>query len=139
MNTSMKTPRAPYFLKIGFLALGCVLCAALSQTSDLKAADTGTFRSLDDMAVLPVTTSFEKVADAERGPYVLNVKNTSKDSILVSVKVLLSVADHAEAKARVITDHAIDADQVWSIADLSAGDRVTLTAKGFAPLEITVP
>jgi len=88
---------------------------------------------------LPVTTSFEKVAGTEGAPYVLMVKNTSQDTLTVTAKVLLSVTFHAENKARNLPAQGIEAGKEWKISDLSADDKVILSAPGFATLEVTVP
>jgi len=95
---------------------------------------------LEDKAPsLPLTYSFEKVTDPDTGPYVLNLKNVSGDAIKVSAQVLSSVTFHANSKVRNLPEHAIDPGQVWTITELAATDKVTITAKGFAPLELTVP
>jgi len=73
------------------------------------------------------------------GPYILSLTNTSKNALKVSVKIHLSVSFHANTKDRSISDHVIDPGQVWTIDDLAAADTVTVTADGFAPLELTVP
>jgi hypothetical protein len=120
-------------------AIAVASALALVQVPAARAAGSSTLTSLDDKAPsLPVTTSFAK-ADGEDGPYVLSVKNTSGSSISVSAKVLLSVYFHADSKAKNIPAHAIDAGQTWTIPGLAASDKVTLSADGFAPLELTVP
>lgn len=122
------------------LALGCALSLAFVQVPAAKAADTPVLRPLADKALsLPLTATFEKVTGGESGPYVLKLKNESKDTLKVTTKILLAVAFHADNKARNLPEHSIDAGQVWSIPDLAAGDKVIITAAGFAPLEITVP
>ena len=121
------------------LALACAASFVLVQIPALK-ADTATLRPLADAAPsLPLASSFEKVTGAENGPYVLKLKNTSATAVKASAKVLLSVFSHSDSKARLISDHVVDPGQVWTISDLSAGDKVVVTAAGFAPLEITVP
>jgi hypothetical protein len=114
-------------LRLMALALGLVLLGAPA----LRAADAA--------PALPVTTSFEKVTGAEGAPYVLTIKNTSQDSLTVTAKVLLSVTFHAENKARNLPAQTIDAGKEWKISDLSADDKVILSAPGFATLEVTVP
>jgi hypothetical protein len=126
--------------RTALIALGCALSLALVQTPALKAADPAAPQAPAVKAPsLPVTATFEKVAGAESGPYVLNLKNVSQDALKVSAKILLAVAFHMDSKARIVPAHVIDPGQVWSIADLAAGDRITLTAEGFSPLELTVP
>ena len=114
-------------LRLMALALGLALLAAPA----LRAADAA--------PALPVTTSFEKVAGTEGAPYVLTVKNTSQDTLTVTAKVLLSVTFHAENKARNLPAQGIEAGKEWKISDLSADDKVILSAPGFATLEVTVP
>jgi hypothetical protein len=124
-------------LRTALLAVGCTLGAALLQPAVGKAAD---LHQLDDKAPsLPLSATFDKVSGTEGGPYVLKLKNTSSDSLSVSGKVVLAVPFHGNTKERPIAAHLVEAGQTWSISDLSAGDKVTLTAMGFAPLELAVP
>jgi hypothetical protein len=118
-------------------ALACVL--ALAQAPSARAAD-ATMNSLEDKAPsLPLTASFAKVTDPETGPYVLSLKNTSDGALKVTVKVLLSVYFHADSKARNIPEHAIGAGETWTVPGLAAADKVTVSASGYASLELTVP
>ncbi len=122
------------------IALGCALTLSAAQFQTAKAGETPALRSLDDQAPsMPLTATFDKGTDPDSGPYVLNLKNVSKDAIKVSVRIHLSVAFHANNKNRSVPDHVIDPGQVWTITDLAAGDKITVTADGFAPLELTVP
>jgi hypothetical protein len=126
--------------RTALIALGCACSLAIVQMPALKAADPAAWQPLADKAPsLPLTATFEKVTGAERGPYVLKLKNVSQDTLKVTAKILLSVAFHMGSKHWDLPEHAIDPGQVWSIPDLSAGDKVTLTAQGFAPLELVVP
>ncbi|RXK56804.1 hypothetical protein ESB00_13315 [Oleiharenicola lentus] len=88
---------------------------------------------------LPLKASFEKVASTEGTPFVLHLKNESKDSLKVSGKVLLSVVHHAMDKARAVPEATVAAGASLTIKDLSAEDRVVLTAAGYESLEIRVP
>jgi hypothetical protein len=117
--------------KIAMIALGCTLGLAVVPLPSARAADAA--------PSLPLTATFEKSMDQEGGLYVLNLKNVSSDTLKVTTKVLLSVAFHADSKARNIPEHAIDPGQVWTIPNLAAADKVIITAKDFAPLELTVP
>ena len=127
----------PFAAAMAAIAVVCAL--ALVHGPAARAAGSIPLASLDDKAPsLPVATSFAK-AEGEDGPYVLSVKNTSGSSVSVSAKILLSVYFHADSKARNIPAHAIDAGQTWTIPGLAASDKVTLSADGFAPLELTVP
>jgi hypothetical protein len=93
----------------------------------------------DEAPAIPVSATFEKVADADSGPYVLKLKNTSTDAIELNATVHQSVISHGTAKDRALPAHVVNPCDTWSISDLAAGDKVTVTAKGFAPLELTVP
>jgi hypothetical protein len=124
--------------RTALIALGCAFVFALVQVPALKAADTAAAKSIADKApCLPRTATFETVP-GDSGPHVLNLKNDSKDGIKISVKILLSVAFHGDTKAKNLPEHVIDAGQVWTIPGLAAGDKIIVTAKGFAPLELTV-
>ena len=124
--------------RTALLALACAVSLAFIAAPALQAADAPK-AAADKAPALPVTTSIEKVTGGENGPFVLKVKNVSKDSLKVTAKVLLAVAFHADNKARNVPEHAIAAGQEYSIADLAAADKVVLTAAGFAPLEVAVP
>jgi hypothetical protein len=117
-------------------ALAPVLPQARAAETDRPAG----WQAMDDKAPsLPLTASFDKGTDPNAGPYVLNLTNTSKESLVVEANIHLSVAFHASRKDRKIPNHTIEAGQTWTIADLAAGDKVVLTADGFAALELTVP
>jgi len=135
MKTSKKSSLCSVFCKTALLALGCAFGLALVPSPSLKAADTA---MAEKMQCVPLTATFAKVADAEKAPYVLTLKNDSKDTIKASAKVLLAVAFHAEAKARTIPELVIEAGKSGTIADLAAGDKVVVSAAGFCPLELTV-
>jgi hypothetical protein len=122
------------------IALGCALILTVAQVPAVQAADTAAMKPVADKALsLPLAPTFEKVTTGENGPYELNLKNVSKDAITASAQVMPSVAFHANAKVRNIPDHVIDPGQVWTITELAATDKVVISAKGFAPLELTVP
>jgi hypothetical protein len=119
-------------------ALSCALALSFAQAPSARAAGTAALVPMDDKAPsLPLTATFAK-ADADTGPYVLNLKNTSDGALKVTAKILLSVYFHADSKSRNLPDHAIDPGQVWTIPGLAANDRVTISAAGYAPLELTV-
>lgn len=117
---------------LGSALLICLAPAPAGRAADAPAAG-------DKAPSLPLTASFSKATDPDSGPYLLKLTNTSSASINVSAKVLLSVAYHAESKARLIPAHTVEAGKDWTISGLAATDKVILTAEGFAPLEITVP
>jgi hypothetical protein len=136
-NSTTSSPR-PVVCKTALIALGCVLSLVFLQIPALKAADAAPSCPASKAGCLPLTSTFEKAA-GETGPYLLKLKNNSKDTIKASAKVLLSVAFHADNKARIVPEHAIDPGQTWTIPGLAATDKVTITAQGFSPLELTVP
>jgi hypothetical protein len=136
----MITPKTPTLRSIVLLALGGAIGLALVSAPALRAADSTPLQPRSDQAApLPLTAAFEKVTGGETGPYVLKLTNTSKAAVSVSAKILLSVAFHADNKARTLPEHAIGAGETWTIPDLAAGDKVILTAKDFAPMELVVP
>src|SRR5665213_2321957 len=125
------------YIKSAAVALACAF--TFVQAPAARAAD-ASLKSLEDKAPsLPLSASFAKVADAETGPYVLSLKNTSDGALKVTVKILLSVYFHADSKARNLPEHSIAAGEVWTIPGLAAADKVTVSASGYAPLELTVP
>jgi len=137
----MKSPSIRIaFCNAALLALGCAFCLSVAPIAAAEAADAAVLQRLEDKAPsLPLTYSFEKVADAESGPYVLKLKNVSSDPIKATAQVTPSVTFHANSKVRNVPEHVIDPGQVWTITELAATDKVTVSAKGFAPLELTVP
>jgi hypothetical protein len=140
MITSIISSPRSAVVRTALASLGCAFALAFIQIPSAHAADSATLKPMDDKApMLPLAASFEKVADAENGPYVLSLKNTSDGALTVAAKVLLSVYFHADTKARNIPEHTIDPGKVWTIPGLAATDKVIITATGFAPLELTVP
>jgi hypothetical protein len=135
-NTSLARPA---LRRIALLALGGALVLVATPFSALRAADAPASQPSDKAPSLPLVPTFEKVTSGENGPYVLNLKNVSKDAVTVSAQVIASVTFHATAKTRNLPDHAIEAGQVWTITELAATDKVIISGKGFAPLELTVP
>jgi hypothetical protein len=138
MTPSTPSPFRRASILSALAVLGCALAFAFASAPSARAAGTATLGALGDKAPsLPLTATFAK-ADADTGPFVLNLKNTSDGSLKVTVKILLSVYFHADSKARNLPEHTIDAGQVWTIPGLAASDKVTVTADGYAPLELTV-
>jgi hypothetical protein len=122
------------------LALACACSLALVSVPALSAADSAVLQPLADKApALPLTATFEKGTNTEGAPFVLKLKNDSKASLKVNGKVLLAVVHHAMDKARALPEQTVEAGQVMTVKDLSADDKVLLSAEGFAPLEIKVP
>lgn len=132
MNTLKSPTLRLAVLGTAFLAFAALPVAALSATPDLQPVT-------DQAAKLPVATAFEKTSGGEGGPYVLKVTNTAQTELKVSAKVLLSVAFHADNKARMVPEHTLAAGETWTISDLAAKDEVILTAKDYAPLKVSVP
>jgi len=121
------------------LALACALGLSLVSAPVLSAADAPKKPQAEKAAVLPLTATFGKATGTEGAPFVLKLKNDSKATLKVSGKVLLAVVHHAMDKARVIPEQAVEAGHVMTVKDLSAEDKVVLTAEGYAPLELKVP
>jgi len=140
MITPATSSTRSFMRQTALIILGCAFSLAIVNVPAAKAAGATALQRLEDKAPsLPLTYSFEKVTDPDNGPYVLKLKNVSGDEIKVSAQVLSSVTFHANSKVRNLPEHAIGPGQVWTIAELAATDKVTITAKGFAPLELTVP
>jgi hypothetical protein len=117
-------------------ALGCAFLVACVATPALRAQGDSS-QAAANTPSLPLSASFSKVG-GEDAPYVLTLRNDSAISVTVSARVLLAVAFHADSKARVLPEHAIGPGETWMISDLFKDDRVTVSASGFAPLQLTV-
>ena len=115
------------------LALLCVLSIALLPAPSAIAAE-----KAEHAPALPLTATFEKVKTDQAPPFVLKLKNTSKNPVEVSATILLSVQSHNRDKARKVPAHKIAAGDTWTIDGLAALDKVTVEGKGFAPLELEV-
>jgi hypothetical protein len=124
-------------LRHAALVLGGLLSFAFGAVL-APAADQPVLRALADKApALPVSSTFTKV-EGEKGPYVLAVKNTGAHALKVHVAVVESVKSHAKPRDRK-HEYTIEAGAAASIEELAAGDKVTVSAEGFEPLELTVP
>jgi hypothetical protein len=135
-NAFMKTPAR----LAAALAVAAVLGLPLARTASAATTVPATLQALDDkLPSAPFAVSFDKVTDSEGGPYVLKLKNTSGDAVTASAKIFPSVTIHSDTKERDLPERAVASGEVWSISGLAATDKVTINAKGFAPLEITVP
>jgi hypothetical protein len=141
MTTPALSSLRPALGRTMLLAFGCALGLVIMPVAALNAAESASLQPLaaDKAPALPLSSAFAKGTGTENGPYVLTLTNTSKETLAVTVKVLLSVAFHADNKARNLPEHAIEAGQTWTVPDLAAADKVIVTAKGYAPLELTVP
>jgi hypothetical protein len=132
----MKTPTR----FVATLSVIGVLSLPFARTASAGTAIPASLQALDDkLPSAPLAVSFDKVTDSEGGPYVLKLKNTSGDSVTASAKIFPSVTIHSDTKERDLPERAIASGESWSISGLAATDKVTVVAKGFAPLEITVP
>ena len=140
MNTSNRSRSSlrAVLCSSALLALGCAFVLAIVPTPALRAESGSSQPTADKAPTLPLSASFDKVAGAETAPYVLTLKNDSENPVKASAKVLLVVAFHAESKARNVSEHVIDPGKTWTIAELAKGDRVVVSAEGFAPLSLTV-
>jgi len=134
MNTSKSSHAHRSLGRIVLLALTCALSVVLVPLPFANAAETQAKKA----PPLPVTATFEKVKSDEKPPFVLKLKNDSKQPLEVSVTILLSVMSHNRDKARVIPAHVIPAGETWKVDELAALDKVTVAAKDFAPLELEV-
>jgi hypothetical protein len=136
MNNSIRSSARTGLFSGSLIALGCALLVAFSPA--LKAQATPSQPAADNAPSLPLSASFSKSAGTEDAPYVLTLKNESATAVTASAKILLAVAFHADSKAKCIADHAIGPGETWTISDLAKGDRVMVTAAGFAPLQLSV-
>ena len=138
MNTSTRSSTRAVLCSSALLALGCAFVLALVSAPALR-ADAGSEKPMAcKCPSLPLSASFAKTAGAENAPYVLTLKNDSTSTVKASAKVLLAVAFHAEAKARNVAEQVVEPGKTWTIDDLAKGDKVTVSAAGFTPLELTV-
>lgn len=130
---------SPTSLLRSLLASSCLAVAAFLTSSAF--ADTSANQPRADKAApaLPLSHTFEKSSDGSATPFVVKVKNDSKATLQLSGHVLLSVVNHATDKARKLPDHSLEAGKTWTISELTADDKVILSAAGYAPLEIRVP
>ena len=134
MNKSKSSQPRGLFARVVLLALTCGLSVTLMSIPAAHAAETQATKA----PALPVKAKFEKVPSNEKPPFVLKLTNQSKQPLEVSVTILLSVMSHNRDKARVIPAQVIPAGETWTVDGLAALDKVTIAAKGFAPLELEV-
>jgi hypothetical protein len=122
------------------LLSACAITVTSFSIPALNATELSTAQPLADQKApsLPVEATFSKVKSEEAPPYVLTLKNTSNQAIEVNVTILLSVMSHNREKARHVPTHVIEAGKSWKVEGLAAADKVTVAAKGFAPLELVV-
>ena len=116
------------------LVVGCALTFVVAQVPSLRAESAAAAAK-----ALPVKATFHKDKNAEAGPYVLTIKNTSDQALKISGQVLLAVAFHATDKARSIAEETIAPGKSIKVKDLASDDKVTIKADGYEPLQLTVP
>jgi hypothetical protein len=136
----MKVSPVRMFTRTAAVALACLAGLSASPSKSLASQDSPGLARMDDKApALPLAVTFDKVANAEAGPYVLKLKNTSTEAITVSGTLYPSVGIHSDTKEKKLPEQKIEAGDTWSIPGLAATDKLKIEAKGFADLNITVP
>jgi len=135
----MKTRTHPFHPRAALLILGSALFS-LAPLAAIHAADAAAPQPLaDKAAALPLHATFHKVKSGENaGLFTLRLKNTSSHSVTVTATIVVSVPVHNNPKVREEPAHEIKAGKSWSLKQLAAGDKVTVKADGFEPLELTV-
>lgn len=137
----MKTPRSATSLIVSLLfsAAGSLAPASLSA-ADAGADKVAAPTAADRVATLPLEPSYQKEKSGENeGLYSLTLRNVSTHALEVTGAVEVSVVSHNRPKSRALPAQAIAPGKTWKIEGLAAHDKVTLTAKGFLPLQLTVP
>lgn len=137
MNTSPRISIRAGLRRSALLASAVALLVAFAPTLSLRAQGDSS-QPASSAPSLPLSASFSKTTGSEDAPYVLTLKNESASAVTASAKVLLAVAFHADSKARVVSGHVIGPGETWTISDLAKGDRVIVSADGFAPLVLSV-
>jgi|GEM_PF-5387743 len=118
------------------LALSALLAlGTLTARADTAAAPAAAASS---QASGPIVASFDKASDADKGPYILTLRNNGDHTIKVTAEIQHSAAAHNDAKDKT-KKHSIKAGQAWTISNLAAGDKVNVSADGISPLALTVP
>ena len=122
---------------VAVVAIGSAF--ALPVVASAKSSDTAEAHKMADKGMLPLKAAFEKNASATtEGPYVLTLTNTSDQALTVTVKVDQDVTAHNRPKSRDLGPQEIASGKEWKIDDLAALDKVTVKAKGYEPLKLTV-
>lgn len=134
----MKTPARPVFRSIALLALGGAF--AFASLSLARAVDTAMLQRLADTApAAPLKAAFTKDDSGKNeAPYTLTLTNTGAHAVKVAATIDLSVVVHNRPKSRDVAAQTIEPGKTLAIDDLAAGDKVTVTADGYAPLHLTV-
>ena len=120
------------------LALSTFLSVGAIATRADSAAPAAAATADSSQASGPIVASFDKSTDADKGPYILTLKNNGDHTIKVTVEIQASAASHNDAKNKT-KKHSIKAGQAWTVSNLAAGDKVNVTADGVSPLALTVP
>jgi len=134
----MNTSTSSSFRVGAVLALGLALATAFVSAPALRAQADSTPSAAANLPSLPLSASFAKASSGDDAPYVLTLKNESTSSVKACAKIVLAVAFHADSKAKMVPAHAIGPGETWTISDLAKGDRVVISADGFAPLQLSV-
>ncbi len=120
-----------------FAAAGLLAALAVAPTPAARA--TLPAAPVDTAAALPVSTTFSKVSVDGANSYVLKLTNTSAADLKLSVTVVPSVTFHGTVKSSTLPAKVLPAGGTWAIDDLHAQDKVSVSADGFAPLDLVVP
>ncbi len=122
-----------------FAVAGALMLPVVATTA--RATDTATLERLaNQAAALPMKAKFVKSKSATaEAPYVLHLKNTSKQPLTVSATVNTSVPVHNRPKTREVPAQVVEPGKMIMIENLAAQDTVTVTAEGFEPLKLTAP
>lgn len=123
------------------LFLTATLLLALAPVSSATANDhTAPQPTAEKAAKPPLESSFSKEKTGETaGLHVLTLKNISQQPVKISGVVALSVVVHNRDKTRTVPSQVLEAGKTARVEGLASHDKVTITAEGFAPLELTVP
>jgi len=132
--------------RIAVTILGAAIALAVAPFMSATFSDTVALQPLAGKDSNPLlTATFEKVTAGEnKGGYVMHVKNDYDHAVTVIAMIVPSVTFHANAKTRTLPEKTIEAGKIWTVADLAAGDKITLTPGPhertvWAPLIFTVP
>lgn len=137
MNT--RRPGLAAFLSLVFGAAGVLAPGAL-VAANAEAGKAASPDSANRVATLPLESAFEKEKSGDNaGLYSLILKNVSTRTLEVTGVVDESVVSHNRPKSRTLPAQTIAPGKTWKIDGLAAHDKVTLTARGFMPLQLTVP
>ena len=123
------------------LSLSVALLLPLVPSRAAPASDNPTSKSTSDKAAkLPLDPVFKKETSGEsKGLYILTLKNVSEHPVKVGGTIAQSVVSHSRPKTITLEVQTIAPGKTRKIEQLAAQDKLTLTAEGFEPLDLTVP